>query len=388
MRGARPAGSPGGVVGALAFRVLLLASVGIALAGCSAGYVVRAGYEEAKILWRREPIDQVLTHPDLDTDVRRKLETVLAARAFAADLGLAVDGSFNSLSYSDRESNVIVLTAAKRMALESYTWWFPIVGRVPYKGYFDAQRARAEAADLEERGYDTYVRPAAAFSTLGWFADPLLRHLLRHDEEFLVDLVLHEVYHNTFYVRGQAAFNESLATFVGHRGAIAFFRAYPARAHPPGESDLLARAEANWEDARRFGEFVSRLATLLRGIYADTSDPAQVLAARAALFARARDEYRALPFANGGFPSFVEEPLNNAVLLHHLIYGTDLDLFEAISRARGDDLRAALVFIRDAAQTAPSDPFGAVRRAFDAERGAPRAFEAERDRSSAVRIAG
>src|SRR5262249_25409940 len=161
-----------------------------------------------------------------------------------------------------------------------------------------------------------------AFSTLGWFADPLLRHQLRHDEEFLVDLVLHELYHSTFYVHGKSAFNESLATFAGHRGAIAFFRAHPERAHPAVGGDLLARAEASWEDTKRFGDFVTHVATLLRGAYADHhGDPAAALAAREAIFARARDEYRELRFTAGGFPSFVNEPLNNAVLLHYLLYG-------------------------------------------------------------------
>jgi predicted aminopeptidase len=237
---------------------------------------------------------------------------------------------------------------------------------VPYKGYFDAARAKADAASLERRGYDTYVRSAPAFSTLGWFADPLLRHQLRHDEEVLVDLVLHELFHNTFYVKGQSAFNESAATFVGHRGAIAFFRAHPERAHPSGGGDLLARAEASWDDALRFGAFTTRLATSLRAAYANAGDPAQALAARDALFAAAKAEYRTLPFAAGGFPSFVNEPLNNAVLLHYVLYGTDLDLLEAIFHVQGDDVRRTIEFVRDAAKRAPADPFGAVRRAFDA----------------------
>ncbi len=335
------------------------------IAGCSAGYVLRAGYEEAKILWRRQPMAVVLGESGLDAETRRKIETVLAAREFALDLGLEVDGSFGSLSYSDSGTNIIVVTAADRTALEPYTWWFPIVGRVPYKGYFDKARAAAEASSLEQHGYDTYVRSASAFSTLGWFADPLLRHQLRHDEEFLVDLVLHEVYHATFYVHGQSAFNESLATFAGHRGAIAFFRAHPERAHPPGEGDLLARAVASWDDALRFGAFVQRLAASLRAAYASAADTAQALAARDALFAAAKAEYRTLPFAAGGFPSFSSEPLNNAVLLHYLLYGTDLDVFEAVYHARGDDLRDALVFIRRAAEQAPKQPFDAVRRALE-----------------------
>ncbi len=304
--------------------------------------------------------------PDLDPDTRRKLETVLATREFARGLGFDVDGSFGSLSYSDEGTNVTVVTAAKRTALEPYTWWFPIVGRVPYKGYFDAARAWAEAAALEARGYDTYVRSAPAFSTLGWFADPLLRHQLRNDEEFLVDLVLHELFHATYYVKGQSAFNESLATFAGHRGAIAFFRAHPERAHPPGGGDLLAHAEASWADALRFGAFVQRLAAALRATYARENDPARAIAARDALFTAAKHEYTTLPFVAGGFPSFLREPLNNAVLLHYLLYGTDLGIFEAIYHARGDDVAAALAFIRAAADTAPREPFEAVRRAFTA----------------------
>lgn len=351
----------------------LAAAVATGGIGCSPAYVLRAGYEEAKILWRREPITDVLRRSDLDPDVRRKIETVLAARDFAEhDLGLDVGGSFASLSYSDTDANIVVVTAAKRLALEPYTWWFPIVGRVPYKGFFDRAAAEREAADLEQRGYDTLVRTAAGFSTLGWFDDPLLTHQLRQDEESLVNLVLHELYHNTFYVHGKAAFNESLATFVGHRGAIAFFRTHPERAHPPLGGDLLARAEADWEDALLFGTFVTRIATFVRGAYADHhDDPVAALAARDAIFARARDEYRTLPFANGGFPSFTEHPLNNAVLMHYLIYGTDLDLFEAIGHAHGGDLRAALAFIRDAAKGDTSDPFGAVRRAFAAVPAAP-----------------
>ncbi len=348
-------------------RVLLLAVLACAavgVAGCSPGYVLRAGYEEAKILWRREPLVDVLRRPDLDPDTRRKIETVLAARDFAAQLGLNVGGSFGSLSYTDENTNIIVVTGSKRLALEPYTWWFPIVGRIPYKGFFDRKRAEREASGLEAKGYDTLIRSAAAFSTLGWFADPLLQHQLRQDDEFLVNLVLHELYHNTFYVSGKSAFNESLATFAGDRGAIAFFRAHPDRAHPPSGGDMLAHAEATWADALTFGAFVTRIAADIgAAVAAHPADPAAALAARDAVFVHARDEYRTIHFVNGGFPSFTEHPLNNAVLIHYLLYGTDLDVFEAIYHARGDDLAAALAFIRDAAKRDTADPFGAVRRA-------------------------
>jgi predicted aminopeptidase len=340
-------------------RGLLAAVLCLTAAACSPTYVLRAGYEEAKILWRREPIARVLAQPDLAPETRKKLETVLAARRFAHDeIGLNVGGSFSALSTVDGDSNVVVLTASRRNALEPYSWWFPIVGRVPYKGFFDRDRAAAEAAALEKEGYDVYLRPAATFSTLGWFDDPLLRHLLKYDEGFLVNLVLHETYHNTFYLRGQTAFNESLATFVGHRGAIAFFA---------GGSDtaLLNDAERDWDQTLRFAAFLDHLATALRAAYAAAPDEAAALAARTPIFERAKEEFRALGLGRTAFTRFLSEPLNNAVVLHYLIYSTDLDLFEQVHRHKGD-LKRAIALIQRAAKDDPHQPFAAVRRAFEA----------------------
>src|SRR5690606_29809700 len=116
-----------------------------------------------------------------------------------------------------------VQTCALPICFEPYTWWFPIVGRVPYKGFFDFDEAHEQARRLDARGYDTYVRPSAAFSTLGWFNDPVLNTVLRYSDVDLVQTVIHELTHNTIYIAGQAGFNESFATFVGDRGAAAFF---------------------------------------------------------------------------------------------------------------------------------------------------------------------
>ena len=164
---------------------LILFAVGGTLAsGCSSGYVVRAAYEEARLLWRRQPIEHVLAG-SLDPDTRAKLELTLAVRHFAKDtLGLSVGGSYKSLATVDPSQIVHVVSAAPRDHLVPYPWWFPVVGRVPYRAYFAADAADAFAADLEREGYDTDVRPAVAFSTLGWFDDPLLSTLLIY--EFVV----------------------------------------------------------------------------------------------------------------------------------------------------------------------------------------------------------
>src|SRR6185295_15119497 len=243
----------------------------------------------------------------------------------------------------------------------------------PYKGFFNRKKAEAEGAVLEGRGYDTYLRPAAAFSTLGWFADPLLRHQLRFDENFLVNLIFHEVYHNTFYVRSETAFNESLATFVGHRAAIAYFAARPqsgvARAGegraPDGDAALLDEAQREWEETLRFASFLDGLGGRLRAAYAAAPDEQAAVAAREPIFDAARREFQALGLGKTAFTRFASETLNNAVILHYLIYSTDLDVFEKIFQREGD-LRAAVAFIQRAAHEDEHHPFEAVRRAFAA----------------------
>ncbi len=337
-------------------RSLVLLLVVASLGGCSPTYVLRAGYEEAKILWRREPIADVLARADLEPEVRRKLELVLDTRRYAEQIGLKVGGSFETLSYVDGPTMLYVLTATPRTSLEPHTWWFPIVGRVPYKGFFARELAEAEAKALGERGLDTSIRGAAAFSTLGWFDDPLLRHQLAGDDVALVDLILHELYHGTFYAKGAhaTAFNESLATFVGHRAAIDFF------AVRPDAEASRQRASDSWEDERTFGAFVQGLGARLRELYA-ASDEATALRRREELFAAAVAEFKTLSLHGRRFEKFDDVPLNNAVLLQSLLYTTDLDVFEAVA-ARLGGLRPALDAIEAAARTEPEDPFGAVRR--------------------------
>jgi predicted aminopeptidase len=321
------------------------------LSACSPAYVLRAGYEEARILWRRQPIVELLRHPDLEAATREKLSLVLEARVFAEDqLALRVRGSYTSFSRVDSSQVVHIVAAAQRLRLEPYTWWFPIVGRMPYKGFFDEADARALAASLDRRGYDTIVRPSVAFSTLGWFDDPLLSTLLRREPVELVDTVLHELLHNTFFAPGQATFNESFASFVGGRGAAAFFG---SRDGP--ESPTAVRARALWSDAVTFSTFLSHLADDLRRAY----DRGLTLEERAARFDAAQAEFAAIEFHTDAYAYFPRVRLNNAVILHLLAYHRDLAVFERVYEGTGRDLGAAIRRVIAAARDA-DDPFAAV----------------------------
>src|SRR5687767_2164427 len=227
--------------------------------GC---YLSRAGWEEARILGGRRPIAALVADSAIDGPTRAKLRLVLEARDYAQHtLGLDVAESFTTFSQLRRDTLVLVVCAAKRDRLEAYTWWFPIVGRVPYKGFFDFAAARALADRLVREGHDVYLRPASAFSTLGWFNDPLLSTTLRADSLDLVNTVIHEVTHNSFYAGGQAVFNESFANFVGARGAEAFFL---ARADTAGARETVRR----WEDEKLLASFWTRLYETLDSAFA------------------------------------------------------------------------------------------------------------------------
>jgi predicted aminopeptidase len=326
------------------------------LSACSPLYILRAGYEEAKILWHRTPITEVLRRPDLDAATREKLELVLRVRRFVEqELDFDVGGSYSSITEIAVPPIVYVVTAAPRTSLEPYTWWFPIVGRVAYKGYFDEAAARREARRLEAKGYDTYVRAAVAFSTLGWFSDPLLPHLLQYDQETLTNIVIHELFHSTFYLPGETAFNETLANFAGHRGAIAFFS--QDQGH---DAAVTRRAVATWKNELTIAAFLAEAAGRLEALYRSSLAETEKLRQREVLFARLQEEFRSLPGPVRQNSDFATVRLNNAVVLHYLVYLKDLTVFEEIFQQNGQDLRDTLSRIIEVAEDA-DDPFAGVR---------------------------
>ena len=354
-------GSGAGVKSRVRSSVVCLAGLVCAacLSACSPLYVLRAGYEEARILWHRQPIRAVLQDDLIDAPTGEKLRLVLRVRAFAErELGFRVGESYTSISRLPTPPTIFVVSAAPRTRLEPYTWWFPIVGRVAYKGFFSAEAADTEARRLQAAGFDTATRTAAAFSTLGWFADPLLPHLLEYDAPTLANVVLHELFHNTFYLAGETAFNESLANFAGYRGAIAYFTGEHGAAHERTHAALAA-----WQAELAAAEFFARVRSRLDALYAAALSDAEKLERRAAVFGRIRAEFEAL--TGTAIADVRTGAINNAVVLQYLTYLTDLHVFERAYRQNGRNLRRTLEAIQSTAAES-AQPFEAVRRHVEA----------------------
>jgi predicted aminopeptidase len=346
----------------LARRTLLavLAVIVLVMVALPTGrYLLRAAWEETKILAGRRRITSVIADERTDSATRAKLRVVLAARAFASDsVGLKVGDSFTSYTKLPHDTLVLLVQAAYKDRLARYTWWFPIVGRVPYKGYFDYAAAKREGDRLKRDGLDVYLRPASAFSTLGVFADPILSTTLSEDSLELANTVIHETLHNTIYLGGQAVFNESFANFVGARGAAWFFRSREATA-------AAEETDARWSDTKLLGGFWAVLYATVDSAYkAHPDDRNARIAVRDSISVRSRRELvEALgPQLRTIGPRALERTrFDNAALLARRVYMTDLELFDRVYERESWDLPNTIKRVSALARSKPKDPYGAVK---------------------------
>jgi predicted aminopeptidase len=321
-------------------------------------YLVRAAWAEGSILAHRHSIAALVADSATPPGVRAKLRVVLAARAFARDsLDLNARQSFTTYTQLQHDTLVLVLSGAYRDRLAPVTWWFPVVGRVPYKGYFDFAAAHAAARALEARGFDAYVRPSPAFSTLGFFNDPLLSTTLQDDSLGLANTVIHELTHNTYYAASQVPFDESFANFDGARGSEEFFRSR-------GDTMVARVAADRWADQKLLAHFWDRLYQSVDSAYrAHPADSAARVAAHDTVYLRARAELvrDVGPRLRTIDPRYLDRVrLDNAVLLAQRIYTTDLDAFDAVYDREHRNLRRTIKRIIAIARSRPDNPFAAL----------------------------
>jgi predicted aminopeptidase len=186
-------------------------------------YALNQGWGQLHIVWNARPVEEVMSDPQFPDSLKQRLQLIDEIRQFAID-SLAMSDTENYRTVFDQKGEEVmwVVTACEPFELKPKTWSFPIVGTVPYKGYFDKNKALAEREELMAQGYDVSVRNPGAWSTLGWFTDPILSGMLSRSDGDLASLIIHEMVHATLWVKDSVTFNENLASFIGDTAAYQF----------------------------------------------------------------------------------------------------------------------------------------------------------------------
>jgi len=299
---------------------VLAAAAALFLSGCSTlSYVAQAAGGEYQILHEARPIASVVADEQTPARIRRLLALVPAIKAYGQAHGLRPTRNYDTYAVLHRPAAVWVVEACAPLAFDQKRWRFPLIGSIPYLGFFDEGRARALARSLEAEGLDVEVRTAAAVSTLGWVKDPVLSTMIPAGDEALgelADIVLHESVHATLYLKDQSAFDESLATFVAGRLTPPFLEAVVGPQAPETRA-WLAAEERSRESLRRLHRAYQELDALYRSSRTDDAKRAE----KASILSALRGElgYRGV--------------LNNATLAGYRTYDTGAPSFERLLAA-------------------------------------------------------
>ncbi len=333
------------MIGSVARRAAAAALL-VLLAGCSSwqdvpGYYWQSVAGHLAIMRAARPIDALLADPALDAALRAKLERAREIRRFASEaLALPDNGSYTTYAELGRPFVVWNVFAAPELSLRLKEWCFPVAGCVGYRGYFDAGEAERFAARLRADGYEAFVRGVPAYSTLGWFDDPLLSTFVRYPDGELARLVFHELAHQVLYVRGDTTFNESFATAVERAGIERWLAAREAAG-----GDRRPREEWERFAARReqFVALLKRHREALQAAYATPIPDDEKRAAKRAILGALRRDYEALKAAWGGWAGYdrwFAQPLTNAHLASVASYTEQVPAFRALLERHGGDLPA------------------------------------------------
>ncbi|MEM9602385.1 MAG: aminopeptidase [Pseudomonadota bacterium] len=332
-------------------RALALCAVCSALAGCSTvGYYAQAVGGHMALMRARVPVEEAMADPALAPALRAKLASAQDARRFAIEtLGLPDNGSYNTWVDLGRPAVTWNVVATHRFSVEPERWCFPVAGCLSYRGYFARDDALRYADRLAAQGLDTTVTGATAYSSLGWFKDPLVSTMFRGDDTALAGVLFHELAHQQLYVGDDSSFNESFASFVELAGVEAWLQQV---SRPELLEPWLARRD-------RRADFIALLAVAradLAALYRGGGDDAALAEGKAAAFAQLRSDYAELKARWGGYPGYdhwFSKPLNNARLAGVGTYTQWVGAFEALFDQSDRDFQA---FFAAAAKLAALPP--------------------------------
>lgn len=325
---------------------LWLVGLSLALTGCeTAHFYSQAVHGQWQIMREQRPNAQVIADEGTPAGLRRQLEKVERLRAFAA-AHLRLPGDEQYAAYRDlgRSHVAWAVFAAPEFSLEAKTWWYPLVGRLKYRGWFSEREARRRGAALEARGHDVFIAEVPAYSTLGWLRDPVLNTFVYLQDVELAELIFHELCHKRVFIPGDTDFNEAFATAAAREG-VRRWLLHEGRRREAALYELHLRRE------REFLSVIERTVEELERLYGRAEVPEEEMRReKEEAFRRLRQRYEELKAGWGGYAGYdpwFEKPINNARLVSLATYYDLVPAFEALLAAHRGDLDAFYEAVRE-----------------------------------------
>jgi predicted aminopeptidase len=329
----------GNILKAFLFSIFLLF-----LTGCgNILYISKLGWHQSYITFHSVPVQEVLEDEQVGDEAKEKICFIQEVKCYGEEkLGLRRTKSYTKF-FEIKGPILYVVTAGEKDRLQLHSWNFPIVGRVTYKSFFTKEDALKEKRSLKRKDLDTFIQPAGAYSTLGWLKDPIFSSMLKWNEPFIANLILHEMAHATIYFKGETEFNEQMATFIGNQGSINFL----AERYGPGSKEV-AEAIRNQEDDLLFARWIDEVCKRLSNFYAKEISRDEKLKEREKIFQSIKEEFKEImgQLKTDCYKDFERMELNNAVLLAYRRYIHRLERFEALYERLGRDLRKVVEFFK------------------------------------------
>jgi predicted aminopeptidase len=308
-------------------------------------YLGKLAWGEAQILGGKVPNQEVLKDADVEEEIKEGIRLVQKVTEFSEKrLGLRPDGSYETFYKVKGDALIYLVSACPQDSLAPFTWRFPIVGEMEYKGFFNQKDAVKEIKKLEEKDYDTYLQHAIAFSTLGWLPDPIYSTVLDQHPVIVINIIIHELVHNTVFFKGETEFNEQLASFVAEKGTLLFIKEQFGRSSP-----FYGFALDFAQDEELIAGFFEELHDTLQELY-DTQDltRAEKIRKREKIFVRGEGRLAELStqLKTGKISGSIKR-LNNAVILAHRRYRIPPDgLLIHVYETLGEDIAGLIDLLK------------------------------------------
>jgi len=305
---------------------------------------------------KAQSVEKVLLDPATPEELKQFLLEVEDIRFFAREeLGLKENKNYTTLSRTGQDFLAYVVSAAQPLALETYYWDYPVVGKAPYRGFYEIEDARKQAQKLKDQNFDVWVRQVDAFSTLGFLKDPLYDYMADYPIHRLAELIIHEQTHATLWIKNDSSFNEDLASFVGSQGARLFIESRFGSKSPE-----LQALEAQKRDSKLYVEDIFRLRDQLNVLYGEVHQEEnatgvnealheEYLRAKAQILSDFQNEFILCyneRYSSQNYLAFGELPVNNAYLELFQIYQGQEEWFRRLFEEEGRDMKSFLARIR------------------------------------------